>query len=110
MNNNNEIIIDLEDYKSIFKHIGKIDGMVGICRIDEFNKKLESIKNSLLTAKGIIIKFGIHKNQSLFIINDFMCEINDLTSIDTEIIFGTKTIDSIDENLIEYEIIVTGIE
>ena len=24
MNNNNEIIIDLEDYKSIFKHIGKI--------------------------------------------------------------------------------------
>ena len=58
----------------------------------------------------ISIKFGIHKNQSLFIINDFMCEINDLTSTETEIIFGTKTIDSINENLLEYEIIVTGIK
>ena len=29
MNNNNEIIIDLKDYKSIFKHVGKIDGKWG---------------------------------------------------------------------------------
>jgi len=34
----------------------------------------------------------------------------DLTNIDTEIIFGTENIDDIDENLLRYEIIVTGIE
>ena len=68
--NNNKIIMDLEDYKTILTHAGKIDGIVGVCKINEFNKNLESIKNSILKAKGIIIKFGIHKNQSLFIITD----------------------------------------
>ena len=108
--NNNEIIMNLEDYKSILTHNGRIDGIVGVCKINEFNKNLESIKNSILKAKGIIIKFGIHKNQSLFIITDYMSQIHDLTNIDTEIIFGTENIDDIDENLLRYEIIVTGIE
>ena len=108
--NNNEIIMDLEDYKSILVHNGKIDGIVGTCKINEFNKKIESIKNSIKKAKGILIKFGFHKNQSLFIINDYISEINDLTSNDAEIIFGTENIDNIDEDFLRYEIIITGIE
>mgnify|MGYP002138860267 CR=1 FL=1 len=108
--NNNEIIVDLEDYKSILKYSGRVDGIVGVCKIDEFNKNIESIKNSIKNAKAIIIKFGIHKNQSLFIINDFMTQIHDLTSIDTDIIFGTENIDDIDECSLKYEIIITGIE
>ena len=39
-----------------------------------------------------------------------MSQIHELTNIDTEIIFGTENIDDIDENLLRYEIIVTGIE
>ena len=84
--NNNEIIMDLEDYKSILTHNGKIDGIVGTCKINEFNKNLEPIKNSIKKAKGILIKFGIHINQSLFIINDYMSQIHDLTINDAEII------------------------
>ena len=38
--NNNEIIMDLEDYKTILAHNGKIDGIVGSCKINEFNKNL----------------------------------------------------------------------
>lgn len=108
--NNNKIIMDLEDYKTILAHAGKIDGIVGVCKINEFDNNLEYIKNSILKAKGIIIKFGIHKNQSLFIITDHMSQIYDLTNIDTDIIFGTEIIDDIDENLLRFEIIVTGIE
>jgi hypothetical protein len=37
-------------------------------------------------------------------------EINDLTSNDAEIIFGTENIDNIDEDSLRYEIIITGIE
>jgi cell division GTPase FtsZ len=110
MNNNNEIIMDLEDYKSILTHNGKIDGIVGTCKINEFNKNLEPIKNSIKKAKGILIKFGIHRNQSLFIINDYMSQIHDLTINDAEIIFGTENIDNIDEDFLRYEIIITGIE
>ena len=109
--NNNEIIMDLEDYKSILKYSGKIDGIVGTCNIKEFDKQLnESLKNSLSKAKALTIKFGFHKNQSLFIITDYMSQIHDLTINDAEIIFGTEHIDDIDENLLRYEIIVTGIE
>uniref|UniRef100_UPI00404823BF hypothetical protein n=1 Tax=Aliarcobacter sp. TaxID=2321116 RepID=UPI00404823BF len=108
--NNNKIIMDLEDYKTILAHNGKIDGIVGVCKINEFNNNLASIKSSILKAKGIIIKFGIHENQSLFIISNYVSEIHDLTSIDTDIIFGTEHIDDINENLLRYEIIVTGIE
>ena len=108
---NNEIIMDLEDYKSILTHNGRIDGIVGTCKIIEFYKLLdESLKKSLSKAKALTIKFGFHKNQSLFIITDYMSQIHDLTNIDTEIIFGTENIDDIDENLLRYEIIVTGIE
>lgn len=39
-----------------------------------------------------------------------MSQIHDLTINDAEIIFGTEHIDDIDENLLRYEIIVTGIE
>ena len=109
--NNNEIIMNLEDYKTILTHAGKIDGIVGICKINEFDKQLdESLKKSLSKAKALTIKFGFHKNQSLFIISNYVSEIHDLTCIDTDIIFGTEHIDNIDENLLRFEIIVTGIE
>lgn len=109
--NNNEIIMDLEDYKSILTHNGRIDGIVGTCKINEFDKLLdEHIKKSLSKAKALTIKFGFHKNQSLFIISNYVSEIHDLTNVDTDIIFGTEHIDDIDENLLRFEIIVTGIE
>ena len=108
---NNKIIMDLEDYKTILTHTGKIDGIVGICKINEFDKQLdESFKKSLSKAKALTIKFGFHKNQSLFIITDYISQIHDLTNIDTEIIFGMEYIDDLDENSLRYEIIVTGIE
>ena len=106
--NNNGIIMDLEDYKSILKYSGRIDGIVGTCKINEFDKQLdESFRTSLSKAKALIIKFAFHKKQSIFIINDYMYEINDLVSSNTEIIFGTENIDDIDEEMLKYEIIVT---
>lgn len=106
----NDIDLDIADYKTIFSHDGKIDGIVGTCKIDEFDNQLdESFRNSLSKAKAIVIKFGFHKNQSLFIINDYMIEINDLLNSDTEIIFSTENIDDIDIGILKYEIIATGI-
>ena len=101
---------DWADYKTILSHSGKIDGLVGSCKIDEIINKIdESFKDSFSKAKGILINFKLHKNQSLFIINDYMGKINDLVHCDAEIIFSTERIDNIDEGILEYQIIVTGL-
>ena len=101
---------DLADYKTILSHSGKIDGLVGNCKIEEFINKIdESLINSFSKAKGILINFKFHKNQSLFIISDYMEKINDLAHIKAEIIFSTEIIDNIDEEILEYEIILTGL-
>lgn len=107
--NNNEIVMHLEDYKTILAHNGRIDGIVGTCKINEFNKNFELIKHSIKNAKGIIIKFGIHKKQSLFIINSCVGEICDLSNTECDIIFGTEIDNSIDIEILKYEIIVTGL-
>ena len=99
---------DWADYKTILSHAGKIDGLVGSCKVDEFiNIVDESFKDLFSKAKGMLINFKLHKNQSLFIINDYMGRINDLAYIEAEIIFSTEIIDDIDEDILEYQIIVT---
>ena len=101
---------DWADYKTILSHSGKIDGLVGTCKIEEFIDKLdESLINSFLKSKGILINFKFHKNQSLSMISDYMDKINDLAHVEAEIIFSTEIIDNIDEEILEYEIILTGL-
>jgi len=101
---------DWADYKIILSHSGKIDGLVGSCKIDEIINKIdESLKDSFLKAKGILINLKFHKNKTLLIINDYMDKINDLVQDDTEIIITTERIDDIDEDTLKYQIIVTGL-
>lgn len=101
---------DWADYRTILSHSGKIKGLVGTCKIEEFIDKLDkSFINSFSKAKGILINFKFHKNQSLIIISDYMGKINDLAHIDAEIIFSTEIINNINEEILEYEIILTGL-
>ena len=101
---------DWADYKTILSHSGKIDGLVGTCKIEEFINKIdESLKDSFSKAKGVLIDFKLHKNQSLSIINESMRKINDLVDYDADIIYSTEIIDNIDEDIIEYQIIITGL-
>ena len=102
--------LDIADYKTIFSHKGKVIGLIGNCKIDNFIKSFdETLKNSLPNAKGILINFVIHKEQSLFKINSCVAEIVDLSSIECDIILGTELDNSIDLENVKYEIIVTGL-
>ena len=100
---------DWADYKTILFNHGKIEGIVASCKVEEFiNKVGESFKDSFSKAKGILITLRFHKNQSLSL-NDYMLEIGDLVHGDAEIIIATEIIDNIDEGILEYQIIVTGL-
>lgn len=105
-----DIKLDFEDYKTILSHKGKIIGIVDSCNITEFCECLdESIQDSLSKAKGIFINFKINKNQTLFVINDFMAKIHDFVNENAEIIFSTEQLNDIEKNILNYEIIITGL-
>ena len=107
---NTDINLDIADYKTIFSHEGKVMGLIGNCKIDDFIKSFdETLKSSLPNAKGILINFVIHKEQSLYKINSCMSEIIDLSSMECEIIFGTEIDNSLDLENVKYEIIITGL-
>lgn len=105
-----DIQLDLADYKTILAHKGKIIGVVDSSNINELVNSLdETIKENLKKAKGVLINFGIHKDQSLFAINDLMSEIHDLINDETEIIFTTEQNSSDDKDNITYQMIITGL-
>ena len=107
---NTDINLDIADYKTIFSHKGKVIGLIGNCKIDDFIESFdETLKSSLPNAKGILINFFLHKEQSLFKINSCLGEIVDLSSMECEIIFGTEIDDSMDLKNVKYEIIITGL-
>lgn len=107
---NKDINLDIADYKTIFSHKGKVIGLIGNCKIDDFIKSFdETLKDSLPNAKGILINFFVHKEQSLFKINSCVGEIVDLSSMECDIIWGMEIDNSIDLENVKYEIIITGL-
>ena len=59
---NNDIKLDLEDYKTILAHNGKIEGLVGVCNINELNEQFnENFKNLITKAKGLLVHFSLNK-------------------------------------------------
>ncbi len=110
MANDNIGVVDYDDYMTVLFNKGKIDGVVTECKADEFFDSLdEDLKVSLSKAKGIILEFKINKNVSLFGINDIIGKIGELTSPDTDIIFRTNTSDDLEENMMSYGMILTGL-
>jgi len=106
-----DINLNFADYKTILSHKGSILGEVSSCKISDFMNCLDkSIKDSMPKAKGVLINFGIHKDQTLFSINDLISEIHDFLNEDAEIIFATEQISSNDKEIVTYQIIMTGIE
>lgn len=105
-----DIELDLTDYKTILRHRGRILGESSSCNINDFINSIDkTIKESIKDAKGILISFGIHKDQTLFAINDMMSSIHDNINTEAEIIFDTETISGDDKDEVTYQIIITGL-
>lgn len=104
------IEIDLADYKTILSHKGKIHGLVGSCKIDEFiNQFDDSLKSLLFTAKGILIVFSFNSKHSLDFTGYHIEKIYSFTNNNAEIIFGIEVDDNMDKDMVNYQIIITGL-
>ncbi len=103
------INIDIADYKTILSHKGKISGVVQECKVDDLLDSLsEDLKNSIIKAKGILVEFKINNNLNIEILEKFMGKINSLSN-DSDIIFSTETFNFVDEDMISYNLLITGL-
>lgn len=106
----NDINIDFADYQTILSHKGKINGVVGSCKVEYFISSLsENLKLSIKNAKGVLIEFEQHSDSSLTIISSLMEELHDLIGEDADVIFGTKQNNTLERESVKFKIIATGI-
>lgn len=105
-----DISLNFEDYKIIMAHNGKISGEVSNFHINDLADCIDrSLIDSIAKAKGILINFGMHKDQTLFVINDLISKIHDFANENAEIIFTTEEISGNNKDIVTYEIIITGL-
>lgn len=106
----NDINVDFKDYRTILSHIGMIKGLIKSCNIDELlNIFDEKLKADLANAKGVLIIFELHDEQSLLIINDFMETVYNYTTNKCEVIFGTETNNILGKDIVNCKVIITGL-
>lgn len=66
--------------------------------------------DNIQKAKTILIIYSIHPHCKPLNISDFMETIDSLCSDECELCFGTEIDDSLDKNMIQYKVLLTGIE
>lgn len=105
-----DINITFEDYEIILSHEGKIDGIVGSCKVDEFMNSLsDSLKLSLKLAKSILIVFEKNEDLPMIQISELIQEINALTMESAYIIYGSKNNNFQDIQTLNFRIIMSGL-
>lgn len=114
---NQDLNIDLNDYETVLKYKGKIVGSCFTSKLDSINEEFDKELGSYVSsAKGILINFHLYSKTSLFKINDFIGSINELivnindeASNNSEIIFSTKTDNTLNEDETNVQVIFTGL-
>lgn len=102
--------MEFADLQIILEHQGRIDGIVGSCKIDEFTSDFsENFKVSLQNAKGVLVEFEQHKDLPIKSILELMADLQNLVHIDADFLLATKHNDIFDMDMIGFKIIVTGL-
>ena len=107
----NDINVEIEDINSAIDIKGKISGYSNNVNVEDL---ITDIRKNISdyefkNAKTIILIFHTNPNINISVINKLMDILNEITSNETDIIFGTNIKDSLDTNIIGYRILLTGI-
>ncbi|MBT3280779.1 MAG: cell division protein FtsZ [Campylobacteraceae bacterium] len=115
---NGDVNTDFADVQTVMQHRGM--ALMGIGKAkgeDAAMKALESAidsplldKMSLSGAKGMLIHFHIHPEISLFAINDVMTQLHSTIDGNAEVIFGTTTDTSLENDEVKITIVATGFD
>ncbi len=99
------------DLQVIFSHQGKVDGIVGSCKIDELLKSVTAgFKSSLKNAKGVFIEFEKHDYLPSAITSSILKELHALINKNAVVVFTTTQNNDLDSQIVNFKIIVTGLE
>ncbi|MBL6969899.1 MAG: cell division protein FtsZ [Campylobacterales bacterium] len=113
-----DINTDFADVQTIMKHRGM--ALMGIGKAKGDNAVMNALHNavesplldklSLAGAKGMLIHFHIHPEISLFAINDVMTQLHNIVDNNAEVIFGTTTDTTLNNDEVKITIVATGFE
>ena len=81
--------------------------------ISETKYRLCRLSNYTLTyqrAKGVMIEFEHHDDLAISAIGSLVEELHTFIGTDPDIIFGTKENNALQKNMIDFRLIVTGID
>jgi cell division protein FtsZ len=115
---NGDVNTDFADVQTIMQHRGM--ALMGIGKAKGEGAAMQALQNaidsplldkmSLSGAKGMLIHFHIHPEISLFAINDVMMQLHETIDGNAEVIFGTTTDTSLDNDEVKITIVATGFE
>jgi len=114
----NDINADFADIKTIMQHRGM--ALMGIGKAKGEDAAIMALENaiksplldevSLNGAQGIMVHWTVNPNISLFAITSIMEEISETIHGDADIIFGTTTDDTLEEDEVKITIVATGFD
>ena len=114
----NDINTDFADIRTIMQHRGM--ALMGIGKAKGDNAAQQALENaiksplldevSLNGAKGIMVHWTFNPNVTLFSLSDVMEYINNSIDSDADIIFGTTTDNTLQEDEVKITIVATGFE
>ena len=114
----NDINADFADIKTIMQHRGM--ALMGIGRAKGEDAAMLALENaiksplldevSLNGAQGIMVHWTVNPNIALFSITSIMEEISETIHGDADIIFGTTTDDTLEEDEVKITIVATGFD
>ncbi len=109
--NQNDINIELSDICNLLDQKGRLIGFSNIIKADElYNNILENISiKDIEKATHIHIIFTLNEKQSMFPISDILEHIHQVSTNDCEMIFSTITTGSVEVDIIDYKIFLSGL-
>jgi cell division protein FtsZ len=113
-----DINVDFADVKTIMGHKGL--ALMGVGESQGTKAATEALQTAIESplfdnmkidgAMGVLVHFYIHPNYPLQDISDAMEHIEDNVDEDAQVIFGTTTDESLDQNTVKVTIVATGFE
>ena len=114
----NDINADFADIQTIMQHKGM--ALMGIGKAKGEDATLKALENAIKSplldevtlsgAQGIMVHWTVNPNIPLSSVTDIMEEINNTIDGDADIIFGTTTDDTLDEDEVKITIVATGFD
>lgn len=107
-----DIYIDREDLCKIMSCKGNMVGYTNSSSSDNISEDVIShigIDN-IRKAKMVLIIYSVNPHVSLINISKFTDDLYGFCSPECNVLFGTETDDAIDRNVVQYKILLTGID